>query len=148
MAGFALVVMEPGSDWPGHVGDSETLVALRSEHDMVGSTREKLAALRRGRQDVSVAVLACNGATDEATAHRRATVAGDLLASVSGTWRGRLVLTAPGGRASGPLRRHLLSLTGTLSDSLRGTSATVTLQFTEPTDRAAGWLPQKSPMAK
>jgi hypothetical protein len=148
MAGFALVVMEPGSDWPGQVGESETLVALRSEHDMVGSTREKLAALRRGRQDVSVAVLACNAATDDVTAQRRATVAGELLASVSRTWRGRLVLTASAGRASGPLRRHLLSLTGTLSNSLRGTSATVTLKFTEPSDRASRWLPQKSPMAK
>jgi hypothetical protein len=150
MTCVALVVMEPGSDWPGHVGDSETLVALRSEQDMVGSTREKLDALRRGRQDISVAVLACNGATDRVTTDRRAKVAGELLASVSRAWRGRLVLTASAGRASGPLRQHLLSLAGTLSDNLRGTSATVTLKFTEPhdRDRIFSWPAQNSPMAK
>jgi hypothetical protein len=150
MACVALVVMEPGSDWPGHVGNSETLVALRSEQDMLVSTREKLASLRRGRQDVSVAVLACNGAIDDATAGRRAQVAGELLASVSRAWRGRLVLTASAGRASAPIRQHLLSLAGTLSDNLRGTSATVTLKFTETRDRdrVFSFPAQNSPMAK
>ena len=141
MTCVALVVMEPGSEWPGHVGESETLVALRSEQDMVGSTQEKLAALRRGRQDISVAVLACNGATDAATMDRRARVAGDLLESVSRAWRGRLVLTASAGRASGSLRQHLLLLAGTLSDRLRGTSATLTLKFTDARDhdRVLSW---------
>jgi hypothetical protein len=134
MTGIALVVMEPGSEWPGHVGESETLVALRSGLDMVRGTRERLAALQRQRAEVRVAVLACNGATDAATAGRRADVARELLSCVSRTWRGRLVLTAPAGRASGLFRHHMLSLAGTLSDHLPGTSATVTLRFTDPDD--------------
>ena len=134
MTGVALVVMEPGSDWPGHVGESETLVALRSGQDMVRCTRERLASLQRQREEVRVAVLACNGATDAATAGRRADVARELLSCVSRTWRGRLVLTASAGRASGPFRHHMLSLAGTLSDQLPGTSATVTLRFTDLVD--------------
>ena len=112
MACVSLVVMEPGSEWPGHVGESETLVALRSEQDMLRCTRERVASLHRAHEEVRVAVLACNGATDEATLHRRASLAQELLACVSRAWRGRLVLTAPGGRASGVFRHHLLSLAG------------------------------------
>jgi hypothetical protein len=137
MTCVSLVVMEPGSEWPGHVGESETLVALRSEQDMLRCTRERVASLHRAHEEVRVAVLACNGATDEATLHRRASLAQELLACVSRAWRGRLVLTAPGGRASGVFRHHLLSLAGMLSEDLRGTSATVTLKFTEPCDH--GW---------
>jgi len=137
MACVSLVVMEPGSEWPGHVGESETLVALRSEHDMLRSTRERLAALQRAHEDVRVAVLACNGATDEATLERRAILAQELLVCVSRAWRGRLVLTASAGGASQLFRQHLLSLAGTLSDALRGTSATVTLKFTDLSE--AGW---------
>jgi hypothetical protein len=132
MAGIAFVVMEPGSEWPGHVGESETLVALRSGQDMVQCTRDRLAVLRRQREEVRVAVLACNGATDAASADRRAHVARELLASVSRTFRGRLVLTASAWRASSLFRHHMLTLAGTLTDHLPGTSATVTLRFTDP----------------
>jgi hypothetical protein len=135
MAAVALVVMEPGSQWPGHVGDGETLVALRTGEDMLQSTHDKLASLARARQSVRVAVLACNGATDGATEQRRAGVAGKLLASVSQTARGRLVLTASAGRESTLVRHRLLSLAGTLSDQLRGTSASLTLKFTDDRDR-------------
>ena len=127
----ALVVMEPGSAWPGHVGDEETLVVLRSDGDLVASARERLAALERARQHVRVALLACNGAVDSASTLRRASIAGDLLAAVSRARSGRLVLTAPSARASRSFRQQLLSLVGSLTDRLRGTSATVTLKLTD-----------------
>ncbi len=141
MTGVALVVMEPGSEWPGHIGVSETLVALKPGQDTVRCTRERVAALHRQRQEVQVAVLACNDATDSVTADRRIAVGRELLAAIKRAFHGRLVLTASAGRASLRLRQHLLSLAETLTDELRGTSATVTLRFTEaeqPAVRRAG----------
>jgi hypothetical protein len=134
MTGVALVVMEPGSEWPGHVGVSETLVALKPGHDTIRCTRERLAALRRQREEINVAVLACNGAMDSETARRRIAVGREMLASI--TRHGRLVLTASAEGASSELRQHLLSLAETLTDGLRGTSATVTLRFTDRAPRA------------
>ena len=130
MNGVALVVMEPGSEWPGDVGMSETLVAMKPGQDTVRRTRERLAALHRQREHVQVAVLACNDATDAETTDRRIAVGRALLASISRAWHGRLLVIAPAGRASSLLRQHLLSLAETLTDELRGTSATVTLRFT------------------
>jgi len=131
MAMVSLVVMEPGSEWPGHVGESSNLIAFSQGGErLLQRTREKLEALRRGKQDVRVAVLACNAeAGGEADGHR-AQVACTLLAAVRGTAFGRLVLSASG-RASLRLRQELLSLTGALSEELRGTTATVSLRFTE-----------------
>jgi hypothetical protein len=129
MNGIAFVVMEPGSEWPGHVGVSETLVALKPGQDTVHHTRERLAALHRQREEVRVAVLACNDAADAESADRRIAVGRELLAAVTRAWHGRLVLTASAGRASSRLRRDLLSLAETLTDELRGSSATVTLRF-------------------
>jgi hypothetical protein len=136
MTGIAFVVMEPGSEWPGHVGVSETLVALKPGQDTVRCTRERLAAFDRQREHVQVAVLACNDATDPETADQRIALGRELLASITRAWHGRLVLTASAGRASSRLRQHLLSLAETLTDELRGTSATVTLLFTENKARA------------
>jgi hypothetical protein len=131
MAMVSLVVMEPGSEWPGHVGDSANLVAFSQDGEkLLQRTQEKLEALRRGQQDVRVAVLACNGETDGEANGCRAQVAHTLLAAVRGTTFGRLVLSASG-RASLRLRQELLSLTGALSEQLRGTTATVSLKFTE-----------------
>ena len=140
MARVALVVMEPGSEWPGHVGETETLVALRSlDGTLLHSTQARLAALKRAHDDVRVAVLACNEATDDLAAGERACVAGELLTSVVGGRRGRLVLTAPTTRMSPVLRQHLLALAGVLSDRLRGTSATLTLKLTDSSDRVLSW---------
>jgi hypothetical protein len=136
MTGVAFVVMEPGSEWPGHVGMSETLVALKPGQDTVRCTRERLASLHRQRAEVHVAVLACNDDTDAETADRRIALGRELLATIRRAWHGRLVLTASAGRASLRLRQHLLSLVETLTDELRGTSATVTLRFTEHEPRA------------
>ncbi len=131
MTTVSLIVMEPGSDWPGHVGDCANLVAF-SQHGekLLERTKEKLDTLRRHRQDVRVAVLACNGETEGDAASYRAQVARTLLAAVTGATLGRLVLSASG-RASLRLRHELLSLTGMLSEQLRGTSATVSLKFTD-----------------
>jgi hypothetical protein len=131
MTTVSLIVMEPGSDWPGHVGDCANLVAFSQDGDkLLQSTKEKLDTLRRRRQDVRVAVLACNGETEGEAASYRAQVARTLLAAVTGATLGRLVLSASGG-ASLRLRHELLSLAGMLSEELRGTTATVSLKFTD-----------------
>jgi hypothetical protein len=103
----SLVVMEPGSEW-----------------------QDELDILRRGQQSVRVAVLACNGDTDAEVERYRAKIARTLMTAVTGTTFGRLVLSASRG-ASLPVRQELLALAGTLTDQLRGTSATVSLRFTE-----------------
>jgi hypothetical protein len=131
MATVALVVMEPGSEWPGHVGDYANLVAFsQSGEKLLQRTHEKLDALRRRQQDVRVAVLACNGETEGDADGYRVQVAHTLLGAVTSTTFGRLVLSASG-RASLRLRQELLSLTGTLSEQIQGTTATVSLRFTE-----------------
>ena len=137
MAMVSLVVMESGSDWPGHVGDSADLVAFsQSGEKLLQRTEEKLNALRRSHQDVRVAVLACNGDTDGEAHACRARVARALLTAVSATTFGRLVLTASR-CASLPLREELFSLTGALSEQLRVTTATVFLRFIDPSPRGA-----------
>jgi hypothetical protein len=132
MATVSLVVMEPGSEWPGHVGDHPNLVAFSQSGEMLlQRTKETLDALRRDEQDVRVAVLACNGETADGEADGyRTQVARTLLSAVSSKTLGRLVLSASG-RASVRLREELLALTGTLSAQLQGTTATVSLRFTD-----------------
>ena len=131
MTAVSLVVMEPGSEWPGHVGDYENLVAFSQNGEkLLQRTHQKLDALRRSQQDVRVAVLACNGDTDDEAGGYRAQVARTLLAAVTGKALGRLVLSASG-HASLRLREELLALTSALSEQLRGTTATVSLRFTE-----------------
>jgi len=131
MAMTALVVMEPGSDWPGHIGDSMDVVAFSHEgEDLLGRTEAKLVFLRRSKKDVRVAVLACNSATDGAAVVRRARVARTLLAAVTNTTGGRLILGASG-RASHQLRHELFALAEALTEEIRGTTATVSLRFTE-----------------
>ena len=59
----SLVAMEKGSEWPGHVGDCESLVALTASDDageLLDRTRRRLASLGHQGQHVRVAVLACN----------------------------------------------------------------------------------------
>src|SRR5580700_9481361 len=124
MGVVSLIVMEPGSAWPGHVGDSENVVAV-GEHDeaLLKRIRERLDSLRRRGEHVRVAVLACNEATDVTAVARRAELAHELLAAVAAVGFGRLVLSAAE-RASLDLRRELLSLAGALSYVGRGTAAT------------------------
>jgi hypothetical protein len=131
MTTVSVVVMEPGSEWPGHVGDYANLVAFSQNGEkLLQRTHQKLNELRLGQQDVRVAVLACNGDTDSEVDGYRAQVARTLLAAVRGATFGRLVLSASG-HASLRLREELLALTGALSEHLSGTTATVSLRFTE-----------------
>jgi hypothetical protein len=130
----SLIVMEPGSAWPGHVGDSENVVAVgEHEEGMLQRIRQMLDALRRRGEYVRVAVLACNQNTDATTAARRSQIANELLTAVASAGFGRLVLSAAD-RASMQLRRELLSLAGALSYTRPGTAATVSVRFSEATD--------------
>jgi hypothetical protein len=129
----SLIVMEPGSAWPGHVGGSENVVAL-GEHDeaLLERIRLRLDALRRHGEHVRVAVLACNEATDIVSVARRSELAHELLTAVAAGGFGRLVLSAAE-RAPAELRRELLSLAGTLSQAGRGRAPTVSVRFCEAT---------------
>ncbi len=132
MSMVSLVVMEPGSEWPGHIGQQSNLVAFsQTGEKLLRRTREELDALRRDQQSIRVAVLACNGEPDGEADGYRAQVARALLGAVMGTTFGRLVLSASGG-ASPRVRRELLALTGALSEELRGSAATVSLRFIQP----------------
>ena len=125
MAVVSLIVMEPGSEWPGHVGVSENVVAI-GHHDerLLERTRQRLDSLRQRGDHVRVAVLACNEATDDASVASRKEVAQELASAVAATRFGRLVLSAAE-RASVQLRHGLISLAGALSNELRGTSVWV-----------------------
>jgi len=84
MGVVSLIVMEPGSAWPGHVRDSENIVAASyRDEGLLQRTRRTLAALRGRGQQVRVAVLACSHATDVASLARRAQLAHELLAAVA-----------------------------------------------------------------
>src|SRR5580700_3154826 len=109
MGFVSLVVMEKGSEWPGQVGDTENLVAVGvGEERLLERTRRRLDLLRRGGQQLRVAVLACNAATDASSSGRRARVAHELLTAVAGDAFGRVVLSSPE-TAPPRLRQELLS---------------------------------------
>src|SRR5580692_4481917 len=120
MGVVSLIVMEPGSQWPGHVRDSENVVAASFEDEgLLHRTRRTLALLQQRGQHVRVAVLACNETIDAASVTRRTQLAHELLAAVTAAGVGRLVLSSVE-QASMPLRRELLSLAGALSQTVLG----------------------------
>jgi hypothetical protein len=119
MSVVSLIVMEPGSAWPGHVGDSENVVAVGEREDgMLGRIRSILDALARRGEQVRVAVLSCNEETDVVSAARRSELAHELLAAVAAVGFGRLVLSAEDG-ASMQVRRELMTLAGALTYTRR-----------------------------
>ncbi len=129
MSVVSLIVMEPGSAWPGHVGDSENVIAVGERGDgMLRRIRSILDALRRRGEHVKVAVLSCNEATDLVSAARRAEIAHELLAAVAAVGFGRLVLSAEK-RASVQVRRELMTLAGALTCTRGGGGATVSVRF-------------------
>jgi hypothetical protein len=130
MGVVSLIVMEPGSAWPGHVGNSENVVVTGRPHEegLLQRIRQRVDSLRRRGEHVKVAVLACNEAADAASLACRAEVAHELLLAVTAVDFGRLVLTAAE-RASTRLRRELFLLAGALSHSLRGTAVTVSVRL-------------------
>ncbi|MGA7121759.1 MAG: hypothetical protein WBY94_16755 [Polyangiaceae bacterium] len=131
MSTVALVVMELGSEWPGWFGGCADVVAFsQGGEKLLRRTEEALGALRRGRQDISVAVFACNEHPEADLGGYRAQIAQALLSAVRGAPSGRLILTASD-RAPARVRFELLSLAGALSENLRGTTATVSLRFIE-----------------
>jgi hypothetical protein len=133
----ALVVMEPGGAWPYPIGDSTDLVAFRpAGEDLLQWTEQKIHVLHRSKQNVRVAVLACNSTAGGAAADRRTQLARMLLGVVTSITRGRLILSASG-RASAQLRRELLALAGQLTDDLRGSTATISLRFNDAPARIA-----------
>jgi hypothetical protein len=124
--------MERGSDWPGHVAALDDVVAFsQDDAGLVQRTQEKLASLRSTQRTVRLAVLACNDASGAPTSGRRTRVARALLAAVSETSFGRLVLTASA-YAPASLRAELLTRAGELPRALGQSSATISLQFTAP----------------
>jgi hypothetical protein len=124
----SLVVMEKGSEWPGHVGGSDDLVAVGADERLLDRTRRRLELLQGRGQRVRVAVLACSEATDLESTDRRAEVARELLAAVATDPFGRIVLSSPR-HPSLRLRRELLCLVGALSDRVKGTAVTVSVRF-------------------
>jgi hypothetical protein len=129
MTATALIVMEPGSDWPGQIGDSTILVGFCEAGDeLVRKTQAKLDAFRDGKQSVRVAVLACNSTAGSVATGRRAQLARMLLGAVTETTHGRLILSSSKG-ASDELRRELLAVAGALTEDLQGTTATISLRF-------------------
>jgi hypothetical protein len=138
MGVVSLIVMEPGSAWPGHVGNSENVVALGEQGEgLLPRIRQKLDSLRRRGEKVRVAVLACSEATDVASVARRAELAHELLAVVAAVGFGRLILSAAD-RASMPLRHELLSLASALSHLRRGTATLVSVRFRDASEGDAG----------
>jgi hypothetical protein len=127
----SLIVMEPGSEWPGHVGELENVVEL-GEHEelLLQRVRNRLDSLRLKGARVRVAVLACNEAADSASLAKRAELAHELLAGVAAVGFGRLVLNAAA-HASAQLRLELLSLAGALSHACGG-GTLVSVKFNEP----------------
>jgi hypothetical protein len=131
----AMVVMEPGSDWPGRIGDSTHVVAFgHGADDLLLRTQRKIDAISRREAGIRVAILACSAATGGPTSDDRAELARTLLGAVRSTAHGKLILSASA-RASLELRRQLFSLAGSLSDELGGSSATVSLRFSEGSRR-------------
>jgi hypothetical protein len=139
MAMVTLIVMEPGSEWPGHVGEAEDVVAVGNDgqESLLERTRSELDSIRLRGQHVRVALLACNEATDPTSVTSRAEVAHDLLTAVAAARFGRLALTASD-RTSMRQRCELLSLAGELSLRIQGMTATVSVRFGEGRRRETG----------
>jgi hypothetical protein len=126
----ALVVLEPGGEWPSSVIRADVdVIAVVEPHSEEGSlTRAVQERVARLGRPVALAVLACNAEANDAATGRRVAITRALLKTVLDTERGHLVINAAG-RSTSALRHQLIGLTETLSEGLRGSSSSVTLRF-------------------
>jgi hypothetical protein len=131
MTSTAMIVMEPGSEWPGQVMECTNVVAFSQGcEDLLRLTQSKLDALARGGQTVRVAVLACGSSIDDGGRAHRAQLARALIGAVARATHGRLILSA-GHQGSQELVRGLLTLVEDLTGEVRGTTATISLRLAE-----------------
>jgi hypothetical protein len=129
MTAISLIVMEPGSEWPGHFGGCDDVVAIGQHGDgLLQRTRQEIATVHARGHHVRVAVLACNEAFGSAASARRGEVVAELLGALEPRRFSRLLLSAPE-RASLSFRSDILSLVGTLGRALRDRAATVSVRF-------------------
>ena len=129
MGHVLLIVMERGGAWPGRVAESEDVVVVHDDREvLLQRTLQKLETLRRRGQRLRIAVLACSAATDPMSVARRAVVANELLRAVAAVGFGRLLLSSADD-ASVRLRRELVALADALSQTFAGTAAAVTVRF-------------------
>jgi hypothetical protein len=146
MRSVALVVMEPGSEWPAWIVSHDVdVVAVRdgqvdagdprgttdlnsSDESPLDPARVVRERLSRFRSPVGLAVLACNAEEDAVGMNRRVAIARALLASVRESGQGQLIIhTAV--RSSAGLRRQLVGLTALLREDFAANPASVSLRF-------------------
>lgn len=141
MDSFVLVVMEHASAWPAGVrSGSAGCVALRQEPneslpDLLRRTYSHIRAIELVGGTVHQAVLSCCDDDSVRTTEDRLPLARALLASVLREDHGHLDLVARAG-ASARTKQSLVALAGTLTESLMGTSASISARFA-PMERAA-----------
>jgi hypothetical protein len=129
MATITLIVMEPGSLWPGRACDQNNVIAVGSEaRNLLFRTRRRLDLLRSSGVKVREAVLACGDSSAPGMDELRCELAHELLSALIEGGFGRLILTAADG-VTIQQRRGLLALAGALSRRVRGTLITVSVRF-------------------
>jgi hypothetical protein len=131
MASIALVVVEPGSDWPAFVcGAGHDVVGLsQASGESNGVTPQRVCdRAEHSGAAVRLAVLACNAEVDDDSIHRRAFTASRLLTTVAHTNGGQLILSASS-CASAALRLGLVGLAATLSNVVLENLASVSVRI-------------------
>jgi hypothetical protein len=131
MASIALVVVEPGSDWPAFVsGVAHDIVGLsQASGEPNGVTVQRACdRAKRSRAVVLLSVLACNADVDDESVHLRAFTASRLLTAVAHTDGGQLVLSGSS-FASASLRLGLIGLAATLSNAVPENLASVSVRI-------------------
>jgi hypothetical protein len=125
-------VVERGSPLPQCLESEDVDVTAVVHAD--GESRDALLRrvieriARAVRQGLRLVVLACNGESGDESMWRRGTLARVLLAAVMGVEGGQLVLSASE-LVPSSVRHELLGVTSTLSESLAGSSVSVSVRF-------------------
>jgi hypothetical protein len=141
MDSFVLVVMEHTSDWPSGVRSGTAgCVALRQDAgeslpNLLRRTYSHIRAIELVGGTVQQAVLSCGDDQSPRAVEERLPLARALLASVLRDDHGRLDLLARAG-ASARTKQSLVALAGALTESLSGTSASISARFV-PAEQAA-----------